>query len=106
MSDVATYISWAQYHGIELDIEVTEEQFTWCKASADQFLYEWFDASDMFWKLASNQLLKLLDEIISISAFGADPSDSQFEMVNEYLYSDTSTFTAPEFPYFMLLLGH
>ena len=54
MSDVATYISWAQYHGIELDIGVTDEQSKWCLAAADQFLYDWFAASDIFWKLSSN----------------------------------------------------
>ena len=78
MSDVATYISWAQYHGIELNIEVTDEQSKWCYAASDQFLYEWFEASDDYWKLSSNQLLKLIDEVIEISAFGADPSDSKF----------------------------
>ena len=78
MSDVATYISWAQYAGIELDIGVTDEQSKWCLAAADQFLYDWFAASDIFWKLSSNQLLKLLNEVIDITAFGADPRYPKF----------------------------
>ena len=64
MSDVATYITWADYHDIDLKFAVSDEELKWCYAAADQFLYEWFVASDEFWKLGSNEMLKLIDELI------------------------------------------
>ena len=81
MSDVATYISWAEYHGIELKFPVSEKDLKWCLASADQFLYEWFVASDEFWRLGSNEMLKLINELIEITAFGASPAEETFEIV-------------------------
>ena len=54
MSDVSTYITWANYHGIELKFPVSEEDLKWCQVASDQFLYEWFVASDEFWRLGSN----------------------------------------------------
>ena len=53
MSDVCTYVWWAVYHGIKLIFDVPLEDVKWCEAAADQFLYEWFVASDEFWHLSS-----------------------------------------------------
>ena len=46
MSDVATYVYTANYHGMELKFPVSDEHNNWSSVSADQFVYEWLDASE------------------------------------------------------------
>jgi len=64
MSDVCVYIWWAVYHGIELIFDVSETDNNWCEAAADQFLYEWFVASDEYWHLSSDLMLNLLSSSV------------------------------------------
>ena len=73
MSDVATYIMWADYHGIELNFPLSDDALKWCRASYEQFLYQIGSASEEFGYLASNDMLKMISELIDVVAFDADP---------------------------------
>lgn len=57
MQDLATYVYWATYAHIKLIFPVSLTHFQWCQVSSDQSTYDWFDASDEFWHLASKQML-------------------------------------------------
>ena len=104
MSDVATYIMWANYHGIDLNFPLSENDLKWCQAAYEQFLYEIGSASEEFGYLASNEMLKMIHQLIDVVSLGADPSEQ--DLLDEYLYAEESGFTSPDMPYFMLLLGH
>ena len=103
MSDVATYVHLARYHGMELTFEVSEEHFKWCQAASDQFTYEWFGATEELWQLASRQQLKLLSELIDVVFDGATPAGDSVLSTNLYA---PGLYSAGELPYFWLLLGH
>lgn len=49
MSDLATYVYTANYHGMSLEFGITEEDSKWCEAAADQWVYDWLAASDEMW---------------------------------------------------------
>ena len=52
MSDVATYVNIATYHGMELTFPVSDVHNQWCQVSSDQFTYDWLAASPEMWQLA------------------------------------------------------
>ena len=66
MSDVATYVHIATWHGMKLEFPVSEEHFKWCQVSSDEFVYEWLAASPEFWQLGVNKILSLLDEAFDV----------------------------------------
>ena len=72
---MATYVYWAHYADIELIFDVDEQHYEWCQVSSDQSTYDWFDATDEFWHLGSNQMLQLLNEIGGVVFEEKDPED-------------------------------
>mmetsp|Transcript_7157 Transcript_7157/g.9977 ORF Transcript_7157/g.9977 Transcript_7157/m.9977 type:complete len:283 (-) Transcript_7157:122-970(-) len=104
MSDVATYVNIAHYHGMELQFPVSEEHNKWAKVSSDQFTYEWLAASEEIWQLAMQKMLRLLHESVDIVFNKGDPLKT--EVVRQNLYAENSEYFSGEFPYFWLMLGH
>ena len=103
MSDVCTYVWWAEYHDIPLKFDVTDEQTVWCQVASDQFTYEWFTASEDYHKLGMNQMLNFVMETFKVVFEGADVT--QQPVISKNVFSENSIYT-DSLPYLMVLLGH
>ena len=103
MSDVATYVNIAKYHDMKLTFDVDDEHFKWTRAASDQFVYEWFAASEEIWMLAAREQLSLLSELVDVVFDGAAPNTKT--TINTNLYASGSGWSNPDMPYFWLLLG-
>ena len=105
MSDVATYVHIATYHGMKLNFPVNWDHFKWCQVSSDEFVYEWLAASPEFWKLGVNRILTLLDEALSVTFDGRDPANTA--IIAENLFASDSIYKRGDgMPYFWLLSAH
>lgn len=104
MSDVSTYVFTATVQGMELEFPVDDDTLKWCEASSDQFTYDWLAATPELWQLSMQKMLTLLIEAGEVIFDGKDPASTDVLKTN--LYSEGSSFSEPEMPYFWLLLGH
>ena len=46
----------------------------------------------------------MIDELIDVSVYGANPGDQM--VLSNYMYAEDSSWEAPDFPYLMIILGH
>jgi hypothetical protein len=92
MSDVATYVHIASYHGMKLEFPVNEDHFKWCQVSSDEFTYEWLAASPEFWQLGANKILGLLDEAHDIVFRGGSPARNG-DVIRDNLYGDSENYS-------------
>ena len=105
MSDVATYVHIATYHGMKLEFPVSEDHFKWCQVSSDEFTYEWLAASPEFWQLGVNKILTLLDEAHDVVFESKNPRDT--DVIRTNLFANGSIFEQDnELPNFWLLSAH